>query len=133
MSQPVPIEEGCPMEVSLNILNGKWKLKILWIISQRPHRFNELQKELAQITTRTLTVQLRQLERDGMIAKTVYAEVPPHVEYALTPLGKSVLPVLHSLCEYGRSYQRAKGIPSGCECGSRLEKLCDKKKQAYGN
>ena len=133
MSQVVPIEDGCPMEVSMNVLNGKWKLKILWLLSHHSRRFNELQKELVQITTRTLTVQLRQLERDGLVTRTIYPEVPPHVEYALTPLGKSILPVLHTLCEWGKSYQIARGIPSKCECGSRFENLCDKKKQAYGH
>lgn len=133
MSKAVPIEEECPMEISMNVLNGKWKLKILWMIAQRPHRFNELQKELGEITTRTLTIQLRELERDGLVTRTIYPEIPPHVEYALTtPLGKSILPVLHTLCEWGKGYLAAREIPSKCECGRRLEKFCNKKKQTHG-
>lgn len=125
MSKAVPVEVGCPMEISINVLGGKWKLKLLWMIAQHPYRFNELQKNLDEITTRTLTVQLRELERDGMISRTIYPEIPPHVEYSLTPLGKSILPVLHTLCEWGKTYQSARGISSKCGCGNDLEKICD--------
>ena len=132
MSKSVPVEAGCPMEISINVLSGKWKLKLLWMIAQHPYRFNELQKNLDEITTRTLTVQLRELERDGMIARTIYPEIPPHVEYSLTPLGKSILPVLHTLCEWGKTYQIARGIPSKCECRNVLAKICDEKMLAHG-
>ena len=93
------------MEIGLNVLSGKWKLKILWQISKGAVRFNELQRRLGEITTKTLTQQLRELEDQKIIQRKVYPENPPKVEYALTELGKSIYPVLKSLCDWGTNYQ----------------------------
>ena len=95
------------MEIGLNVLSGKWKLKILWQISKGAVRFNELQRRLGEITTKTLTQQLRELEDQKIIQRTVYPENPPKVEYALTELGESISPVLKSLCDWGTNYQMA--------------------------
>ena len=86
MAKSIAVTEQCPMEIGLNVLSGKWKLKILWQISKGAVRFNELQRRLGKITTKTLTQQLRELEVQKIIQRTVYPENPPKVEYALTEL-----------------------------------------------
>lgn len=107
MAKTVAVSEQCPMETGLNILGGKWKLKIIWQISKGAVRFNELQKRLGKITTRTLTQQLRELEDQKIIQRTVYPDNPPKVEYALTEIGESIEPVLKTLCDWGTKYQLA--------------------------
>lgn len=107
MSKAVIASETCPMELGINILSGKWKLLILWRIhSGGAVRYNELQKQVGKITTKTLTDQLRELEQLKIIHRTVYPENPPKVEYSLSELGKSLVPVLQSLCDFGKTYQQ---------------------------
>lgn len=107
MSKTLTASEMCPMDLGINILSGKWKLKILWNIQRKNIiRFNELQKLLGSITTKTLTNQLRELEEQKIIKRNVYPEVPPKVEYSLTEVGESIIPVLKMLCEWGKEYQR---------------------------
>ena len=101
------IQRCITMSTLQKILGGKWKLKILWQISKGAVRFNELQRRLGKITTKTLTQQLRELEDQKIIQRTVYPDNPPKVEYALTELGKSIYPVLKSLCDWGTNYQAA--------------------------
>lgn len=108
MAKSQQISEQCPMEIGLNILSGRWKLHILWHLSKGTIRFNELQRKLGKITTKTLTSQLRDLEENGMIQRKIYAEVPPKVEYSLTELGTSILPVLDVLCSWGKVYQSSR-------------------------
>lgn len=105
MSKTIAVSDKCPMEIGINILSGKWKLKILWIISQGAVRFNELQRKLNGITTKTLTDQLRELEDQNIINRKIYGEVPPRVEYSLTNVGENIKPVLESLCEFGNLYK----------------------------
>jgi DNA-binding HxlR family transcriptional regulator len=105
MAKTMAITSQCPMEIGLNILSGKWKLKILWQMSKKSVRFNELQRLLGNITTKTLTQQLRELEEQGIVQRTVYPDKPPKVEYSLTELGQSINPVLKSLCDWGKNYQ----------------------------
>ena len=108
MSKTLTASKMCPMDLGINILSGKWKLKILWNIQRKNIiRFNELQKLLGSITTKTLTNQLRELEEQKIIKRNVYPEVPPKVEYSLTELGESIIPVLKRLCEWGKEYQKA--------------------------
>ena len=85
MAKAQAADEQCPAELALNILSGKWKLKILWHLSRGTIRFNELQRILGNITTKTLTEQLRELESQGIILRKIYLEVPPRVEYSLRP------------------------------------------------
>ena len=107
MSKSENIDLQCPMDVTINILSGKWKLSILWHLSNKGIiRFNELQRLLPNITQKTLTMQLRELESDNIIYRKIYAEVPPKVEYGLTKLGESVKPILSSMCEWGKFYQK---------------------------
>lgn len=107
MAKVLAITEQCPMEIGLNILSGKWKLKILWHLSKSPKRFNELQRLLENITTKTLTQQLRELENQGIIKRSIYPGSPPKVEYSLTSIGESISPVLKALCDWGKSYKAA--------------------------
>src|SRR4051794_16884929 len=95
---------GCPVEATLDLIDGKWKAVILYHLLGDTIRFNELGRRLSRITQRMLTRQLRELEAAGLIHREVYAEVPPRVEYSLTPLGRSLEPVIRSLWSWGNSY-----------------------------
>ena len=86
MTKTIP---ECPMATLQNMISGKWKIYILWLLAQRIWRFNELQRQLGDVTQAMLTRQLRELEKDGLIMREVFPEVPPRVEYSLSPLGKS--------------------------------------------
>ena len=87
----------CPVEAGLDIIGGKWKSIILFRVLEETRRFNELRRLLPAITQRMLTTQLRELERDGLIGRTVYPEIPPKVEYSITAFGKTLEPVLRAL------------------------------------
>src|SRR5262245_60096982 len=89
--------ERCPVEQALEIVGGKWKPLILWRLSRGTLRFNQLQRAVAGITQRMLTLQLRELERDGMVHRAVYAEVPPRVEYTLSAPAHRLLPALSAI------------------------------------
>jgi DNA-binding HxlR family transcriptional regulator len=94
----------CPVTVVQGLIAGKWKVIILWHLSQKTRRFNELQKELPAISQGILTQQLRELERDGLVHREVYKEVPPKVEYSLTDIGQSFMPILDVMGEWGKDY-----------------------------
>jgi DNA-binding HxlR family transcriptional regulator len=89
--------ERCPVDQAIELVGGKWKSLILWRLSAGTLRFGQLQRVIPQVTQRMLTLQLRELESAGLVQRTVYPDVPPKVEYALTGLGRSVVPVLESL------------------------------------
>src|SRR6201994_2343524 len=95
---------GCPVEATLDLIDGKWKGVILYHLLGNTIRFNELRRRLSRITQRMLTRQLRELEAGGLIHREVYAEVPPRVEYSLTKRGRSLEPVIRSLWTWGNSY-----------------------------
>ena len=94
----------CPVEAALDVIGGKWKPLILWALGDNVLRFNELQKGLPGVNTKMLTKQLRELEGDGVIRRTVYPEVPPRVEYAITDFGRTLIPILQALCTWGAHY-----------------------------
>ncbi|HEX2945361.1 MAG TPA: helix-turn-helix domain-containing protein [Clostridia bacterium] len=96
--------KSCPVTVTQNLLMGKWKLALLWVIGQQTRRFNELQRLMPNISRGVLTQQLRELERDGLVNREVYREVPPKVEYSLTEIGKSFIPVMMRIMEWGVGY-----------------------------
>lgn len=95
---------GCSVEATLDVIGGKWKGVILFHLLDGMKRFNELRRLLPGITQRMLTLQLRELERDGVVHRTVYAEVPPRVEYTLTPFGASLKPILLLMRDWGSEY-----------------------------
>ena len=103
----------CPVETTLSLIGGKYKALILWHLSAGTLRFSQLQKTVIA-TPRMLTLQLRELENDGLISRTVYPEVPPRVEYAMTDLGRSLMPILTAMRDWGTEYLRSKDIEPNC-------------------
>lgn len=98
-------ETHCPFEVLVNMINGKWKMIILWHLNKDGFkRFGELQRIASDASSKVLSTQLRQLEKDGLISRKVYPEVPPRVEYHITVLGRSLWPVLFSMQEWSLDY-----------------------------
>ncbi|MGV1987700.1 winged helix-turn-helix transcriptional regulator [Agrobacterium sp. 22-221-1] len=95
------------MRRAFAMLSGKWKLEIMWLLNERVYRFGELRKAIPGITQHMLTVQLRELENDGLVSRTIFAEVPPRVEYAITVKARGLGPTMEALTawwnEYGRS------------------------------
>lgn len=98
------IEYQCSMELTLDLIGGKWKALILWHLGENTLRFSELKKTLPKITQKMLTQQLRELEASGLVNRYIYTQIPPKVEYSLTPAGKSLLPILDTLCQWGLNY-----------------------------
>ena len=96
---------ACPVATTVQIIGSKWKLLILRNLLQRPWRFNELRKDLEGISQKVLTDSLRSMEADGIIDRTVYAEVPPRVEYALNELGETLRPILDAMEAWGVNYK----------------------------
>ena len=97
---------ACPVATTVQLIGSKWKLLIIRNLLNRPWRFNELKKDLAGISQKVLTDSLRSMEADGIITRTVYPEVPPRVEYALSELGESMRPVIRSMEEWGKAYKQ---------------------------
>lgn len=100
----------CPVEVTLSIIGGKWKPMIVWYLLGGTRRFGELRRLIPGATQQMLTMQLRELEQDGVLQRKVYAQVPPKVEYSLTDLGHSLKPLLLQMAEWGEWYGDHKGI-----------------------
>ena len=97
----------CPVATTVQLIGNKWKLLIMRNLLLRQWRYNELQKKLDGISQKVLTDCLRAMEADGIITRTVYAEVPPRVEYALSELGESMRPILNSMEQWGLSYKNS--------------------------
>ena len=102
--QGAAYNKNCPIGATLRVLGGKWKIIILFSLYDGTKRFNELRKIMPAVTQRMLTNQLRELEEDNIIARKIYAQVPPKVEYSLTPIGISLKPVLEELKKWGLGY-----------------------------
>ena len=96
----------CPVATTLQLIGNKWKMLILRNLFTRPWRFNEMQRSIPGISQKVLTDNLRALEADGIITRTVYPEVPPRVEYALSELGESMRPIIEALEAWGTGYQK---------------------------
>jgi DNA-binding HxlR family transcriptional regulator len=99
-------EKGTIQETSfgytLSVIGGKWKMLILYLLAEnQPVRFNDMKRRIGSITFKTLSSQLKELEADGMVKRKEYPQIPPKVEYSLTPKGESLLPLLEQLCEWG--------------------------------
>ena len=104
----------CPVASTLELIGGKYKALILWHLSEKTLRFSELKKVILGATAKMLTQQLRELESQQLISRTVYPVIPPKVEYSLTDLGKSLLPILVAMRDWGADYLRSKNIESNC-------------------
>ena len=100
-----PIELNCGLDLVREVLNGKWKIHLLCFISEGAKRPGDLQRKIPRATRRVLNVQLSELEKHGLISRTIYAELPPRVEYELTALGQTVLPLITALGKWGDDYQ----------------------------
>lgn len=96
---------ACPVETTLTLIGDKWKVLILRDLMEGTKRFGELKRSLGNISQKVLTAQLRSMEESGLVERTVYAEVPPRVEYSLTGLGKSLQPILDAMKNWGESYK----------------------------
>ncbi|MGM1059798.1 winged helix-turn-helix transcriptional regulator [Saccharothrix sp. Mg75] len=97
-----PGAHHCGTDAAMDVIGGKWKVVILWALDQRPCRFGELRRELGGVSEKVLAAQLRELEEDGVVRREVFDEVPPRVEYSLTPRGLSLNAALAPLGEWGR-------------------------------
>ena len=102
----------CPAEITLNVIGGRWKFVILWHLFQGTKRFSELLHGIEGITQKMLTQQLREMERDDIVHRKVYPQVPPKVEYSLTSLGQSLKPVLDAMCAWGVKHRDRKARPA---------------------
>lgn len=101
------VDQPCiPVQTTLNVIGGKWKPIILWHLAASILRFNQLYKRITGITQKMLTQQLRELERDGLIHRKIYPEIPPKVEYSITEYGKTLHPVLKSMCDWGEKHEK---------------------------
>ena len=98
------LKTKCPAEVTVNIIGGRWKLLILYHLFQGVKRFSELQRAVSGITQKMLTQQLREMERDGLVHREVYPQVPPKVEYSLTGLGESLRSVVDAMSRWGKMF-----------------------------
>ena len=100
---------GCPTELTLELISGRWKAMVIYWLLKGERRFNQLQRDLVDITHRTLTKQLRELEADGLVERHDFREIPPRVQYRLTPLGRSLEPVLLAMHAWAVDHATALG------------------------
>lgn len=107
-------EDNCPVEATLELIGGKYKALILWHLSQGILRFSELRQVIKGATPKMLTQQLRELEANGLVHREVYPVIPPKVEYSLTETGRSLMPVLVAMRDWGADYLRRKDTEPSC-------------------
>lgn len=106
--------ENCPVAATLHLIGGKYKALLLWHLSGKVLRFNELRRLVPEATAKMLTQQLRELERDGLILRRVYPVVPPKVEYSLSARGESLFPILQAMYDWGSKLLQEDGIQPAC-------------------
>lgn len=106
--------ENCPVEATLELIGGKYKSLILWHLSEGKLRFSELRSRIKKATPKMLTQQLRELENQDLIHREVFPVIPPKVEYSLTETGKSLMPILVAMRDWGTSYLRSKDLEPCC-------------------
>lgn len=102
---------ACPVETTLSLIANRWRVLIVRDLLGGPLRFGKLKERVGNVSQKVLTQNLRAMEADGLLTRTVYPEIPPHVEYELTPLGHSLKPVLDTLAQWGEGYQLALELP----------------------
>ncbi|WEK34965.1 MAG: helix-turn-helix domain-containing protein [Candidatus Pseudobacter hemicellulosilyticus] len=101
----IPLELNCGLDLAGEVLYGKWTIRLLWFIKEGFHRPSELQRKIPQASRRVLNMQLKELETFGLVAKTIYPVVPLKVEYQLTDFGRSLIPVISALGEWGDQHE----------------------------
>lgn len=106
--------ETCPVETTLELIGGKYKTLILWHLGSGKLRFSELRSRITKATPKMLTQQLRELENQNLIHREVFPVIPPKVEYSLTETGKSLMPILVAMCDWGAGYLRGKNKEPNC-------------------
>jgi len=106
--------QNCPVSATLHLIGGKYKALILWHLMDRTIRFSELRRLVPEATPKMLTQQLRELENDGLLIRTVYPVVPPKVEYSLTEKGESLRPILQSMFDWGTDLLKKAGLEPNC-------------------
>jgi DNA-binding HxlR family transcriptional regulator len=99
----------CALDVTMRFIGGKWKTVVLWYLIKEKKRFSQLKKLIPDITEKMLSLQLKTLEEDGIVKRTLYAEVPPRVEYELTDFGKTLIPMLEEIAKWGRELGENEG------------------------
>lgn len=107
-AKPAKELPACPVETTLSLIGDKWKVLILRDLMPGTKRFSELKRSIGNVSQKVLTAQLRQMEESGLLTRTVYAEVPPRVEYTLTELGRSLKPILDAMWNWGEEYKAKK-------------------------
>jgi len=98
------VRHGCPVQATINVLSGKWKVQAVWRLSFGPLRFAELRNLLRGVSEKVLTTQLRELEKDGVISRTAVRSSPPRVTYSLSRSGQTLIPLLQDLCDWGSKH-----------------------------
>ena len=99
----------CAMDITMDFIGGKWKTVVLWYLKDKTLRFGELKKQIPDITEKMLSIQLKNLEDDGLIKRKVYTQIPLKVEYSLTDFGKTLIPILNAIAKWGRNLGQEKG------------------------
>ncbi|MDX1941715.1 MAG: helix-turn-helix domain-containing protein [Saprospiraceae bacterium] len=99
----------CALDITMSFIGGKWKTVVLWYLRKDKKRFSELKRHIPEITEKMLSLQLRQLEQDGLVQRTVFPEVPPRVEYELTEEGKTLVPLLEMMATWGKKKGKEQG------------------------
>ncbi|MDR0220938.1 MAG: helix-turn-helix transcriptional regulator [Lachnospiraceae bacterium] len=112
---------NCPVGATLALIGGKYKALILWHMFDATLRFGELRKLIPQATPKMLTQQLRELEEDNLIVRTVYPVVPPKVEYTLSEMGRSIHPILSAMYDWGENHLNSKGLEASCSMKARQD------------
>lgn len=115
----------CPVEAAMDIVGGKYKAIIIWNLIDVTLRYNEIQKAIPHATPKMLSLQLKELEADGIINRVLYPVVPPKTEYSLTDLGKTLVPIIDALCKWSEEYYRMQNVPippckKACQKAERL-------------
>lgn len=118
------LNTNCPVSATLHLIGGKYKALILWHLSGTTLRFNELRRLVPEATPKMLTQQLRELEQDELITRTVYPVVPPRVDYALTPRGESLFPILQAMYDWGSQLMKLQGECPECSMKQKAKDNC---------
>ena len=105
----------CPVEAAMDVIGGKYKALIVYELMSGTKRYNEIARAVPQATPRMLSKQLKELEEDGVIIRTLYPVVPPKTEYSLTEVGQTLVPIVDALCKWGEHYFKFAGVPVPCE------------------